>query len=482
VISLSNSNSIAGLPASLLGGGTPPNPDFVSTWDTTKAGSASDTIVLPMTAGVATVDWGDGTVNTSNTHTYAVGGIKTVTISGTINTFRFNGSGDRLKITDISNWGSFEISNNSIFYGCSNLDISATDSPIINNIQLYYTFRNCSSLTTPDFSGWDVSSVTNMQAMFQGATNFNGDITTWDVSSVTVGNQFREMFFGASSFNQPIGSWNMSNATNISKMFESTAFNQDLSTWDVSNIGTMEALFRSCTFNQNIGGWDVSSVTNMSEMFYGATSFNQDIGSWDVSNVTNMSSMFRFATSFNQDIGSWDVSSVIYINGMFFAATSFNQDLNYWNTSSVTNMQAMFQSAYSFNGDITTWDVSGVISGNQFREMFLGATSFNQDIGSWNMSNATNLSKMLENASSFNQDLSSWDINQVTNFLNFMVGVTLSTVNYDALLIDWDAQGAMAYSGTVNFGGSKYTSGGAAQAARTSLITKWGGITDGGAA
>ena len=58
----------------------------------------------------------------------------------------------------------------------------------------------------------------------------------------------------------------------------------------------------------------------------------------------------------------------------------------------------------------------------------------------------------------------------------------LSTANYDALLIAWDAKGAMSYSGTVNFGGSKYTSGGAADAARTSLISKWGGITDGGAA
>jgi hypothetical protein len=40
----------------------------------------------------------------------------------------------------------------------------------------------------------------------------------------------------------------------------------------------------------------------------------------------------------------------------------------------------------------------------------------------------------------------------------------------------------MSYSGTVNFGGSQYTSGGAAEAARTSLISKWGGIIDGGAA
>ena len=84
-------------------------------------------------------------------------------------------------------------------------------------------------------------------------------------------------------------------------------------------------------------------------------------------------------------------------------------------------------------------------------------------------------------ATSFNQDISSWDINQVSNFVNFMFNATLSTANYDALLIAWDAQGVMAFSGTVNFGGSQYTSGGAAEAARTSLISKWGGIIDGGA-
>jgi hypothetical protein len=90
---------------------------------------------------------------------------------------------------------------------------------------------------------------------------------------------------------------------------------------------------------------------------------------------------------------------------------------------------------------------------------------------------------MFGNADDFDQNISSWDINQVSNFGNFMQSATgLSTVNYDALLIAWDAQGAMSYSGTVNFGGSQYTSGGAAEAARTSLISKWGGIIDGGAA
>ena len=90
---------------------------------------------------------------------------------------------------------------------------------------------------------------------------------------------------------------------------------------------------------------------------------------------------------------------------------------------------------------------------------------------------------MLLNSDAFNQDISSWDVNQVTSLTSFMQNATgLSTANYDALLIAWDAQGAMSFSGTANFGGSKYTGGGAAATARASLVTKWGGITDGGIA
>ena len=35
-----------------------------------------------------------------------------------------------------------------------------------------------------DISGWDVSSVNNIDYMFQYATEFNNDIYSWDLSSV----------------------------------------------------------------------------------------------------------------------------------------------------------------------------------------------------------------------------------------------------------------------------------------------------------
>jgi len=60
--------------------------------------------------------------------------------------------------------------------------------------------------------------------------------------------------------------------------------------------------------------------------------------------------------------------------------------------------------------------------------------------------------------------------------------VTLSTANYDALLIAWAAQSVLSGL-AIWFGASEYTGGGTAAAARASLIAddSWT-ITDGGIA
>ncbi len=81
----------------------------------------------------------------------------------------------------------------------------------------------------------------------------------------------------------------------------------------------------------------------------------------------------------------------------------------------------------------------------------------------------------------FDQDISGWDINGVTTFNNlFLSTVGPSQDNYDAILIGWEAQ-APQTGKTINFGEATYTPGGAAEAARTSLINTYGWtITDGG--
>ena len=63
---------------------------------------------------------------------------------------------------------------------------------------------------------------------------------------------------------------------------------------------------------------------------------------------------------------------------------------------------------------------------------------------------------------------------------NFMNGVTLSTANYDAMLVSMASQAVLS-SITPHFGNSKYTIGGAGETARNFLTsTKLWTITDGG--
>ena len=142
-----------------------------------------------------------------------------------------------------------------------------------------------------------------MERMFEGARNFNADLSSWDVSGVTT---TKLMFWRATTFNQPLDSWNVSSVTDMSHMFRSaSAFNQPLASWDVSRVTDMANMFRlASAFNQPLASWDVSRVTNMANMFDGASQFNQPLNDWDTSRVTNM--LYIFDNSpFSQNLGNW---------------------------------------------------------------------------------------------------------------------------------------------------------------------------------
>ena len=167
-----------------------------------------------------------------------------------------------------------------------------------------------------------------------------------------------------------------------------TAFNGDISKWDVSSVTDMSYMFRASSFNGNISKWDVSSVTDMSYMFDGTSSFNGNLSSWDVSSVTDMSYMFVAATAFNGNLSSWDVSSVTDMSYMFNHASSFNSNISKWDVSSVTDMSYMFWSARVFNSNISKWDVSSV---TDMSYMFNHASSFSQNLGPWYMTLDSNM-------------------------------------------------------------------------------------------
>lgn len=255
------------------GGPAPSNPDFISTWDTTKAGSASDTVVLPLLSGgtySGTIDWGDGSSDplsyANRTHVYASSGTYTITISGSdIQGWQFNNAGDKLKITEVSNWGNLTITTTGAFMGCNNVLLSnATDAPSIATSDLTYTFGGCRSGVSIDLRQWDFSGVTNLNfflwtgvsgaaqgcdAIFSSSNDFSNVTSVYwfardnnlfnptsiaDVSFPAVSTA-TGMFQAANTFNQPISHLFTSALKNISSMLPSS-FDQDLSGMVITGV------------------------------------------------------------------------------------------------------------------------------------------------------------------------------------------------------------------------------------------------------
>jgi surface protein len=442
--------------------------------------STGTTVTLPLNGTVnVTVNWGDGNTETFTTegnknHTYTTEGEYTVTITGSLTQFGSPNYPNANKLVRVTNFGDLGLTSLSYaFHNATNLIEAPTVLPSTVTT-LNATFYGCTNFNF-DISTWNVSNVTNMSYLFTSASAFNQDIGNWNVGNVI---DMSYLFHTASAFNQDIGGWDVSKVTDMGFMFEkASSFNRNINSWDVSSTTNMVRMFSEATsFDQNIGSWELTNVINAGLMFYKATAFNQDIGNWDVSNVINTHGMFNDATSFNQDIGAWDVSNVKEMYRMFAGATAFNQDIGGWNVSSVEDMYRMFFGATAFNQDIGGWDVSSVYD---MTDMFYQATSFNQDIGGWDVNSVEATTGMFYQATSFNQNIGSWNVGLVTDMTNMFSGVTLSAANYDALLTGWSAQ---TLKPNVNFhgGNSKYTCDAvSARAILTGAPNNWT-VTDGG--
>ena len=212
----------------------------------------------------------------------------------------------------------------------------------------------------------------------------------------------------------------------------------------VENLGdvgwiSFENSFYNCSNMTSFTGGttDTSFVTTMYAMFYNCSGLTTlDVSSFDTSSVTDMRSMFYNCSGVTTlDVSSFNTSSVTTMYSMFNRCSGVTTlDVSGFNTSSVTTMYAMFNQCSGLTDiiGVDAFDISG--------------------------------------------------LNTVTSLTFFATNVTLPTSRYDALLIAWEAQDPFD-SMAPNFGGSKYTGGGAAATARSTLTTRdnWT-ITDGGIA
>jgi len=304
-------------------GGKAHDPCFIITVDTTKAGSASDTFVLP-TDGSSTydyyVDWGDGgaeahvTVNTSQTKVYAASGTYQIKIRGTFPHIYFNNGGDKLKLISIDNWG--DIAWGSFlgaFYGCSNMDCAASDNADTSEVTSFYsTFRDCSSLTTLDTSGWNTANVTSFHSIFYGCSSLMTiDTSGWNTAEVTL---FFNAFRACSSLKT-----------------------LDTSGWDTAKVTSFDYAFRGCSSLTTLdtSGWDTAKVTSFDSAFRGCSSLKGDFSAIKLTVATNVANMFA--------------SCNINATG---TTTNYDKLLVAWAAADVPN-------SLSFNGGTSKYSVAG---------------------------------------------------------------------------------------------------------------------------
>ena len=253
-------------------------------------------------------------------------------------------------------------------------------------------------------------------------TNFNEDLSGWSAPGVTT---MSHMFAASatSSFNN--GGATMfdlpPNVNDMSNMFQfASSFNQDLTSWSPSNVQSMESMFEGATsFNNggNTGGGGVCAVCSgvgnvktMEAMFKGATSFNIDISSWSVNKVITMESMFEGASDFDSPPPS-ATALVINMANMFKDCINFDKSVNNMVVGNVLDMSKMFQGAIAYNNADVDFADSFINSGNvqTMEGMFQDAPNFvGGGIQNLNVGNVANMANMFKGASSFQQDLCEW--------------------------------------------------------------------------
>jgi len=262
---------------------------------------------------------------------------------------------------------------------------------------------------------------------------------------------------------------------------------------DVLNWGTIvwqdwDNMFRNCSGFTALTATDLPNLSNVTSFVYLVSGsnfgyhYNPTVQNWDVSNVTNMSGFSHYGRWRNK-ISTWDTSNVTNFTNFLRSNGNFDNggdlaDMDNFNVSSAITMNWMLNRCYLMaNVYIGSWDVSNVTSFNTFANPMIMT---NSGLENWNISNASNFNQFNAYGQT-NISLANWTPTSMTSGQQFWFSNNaMSVANYDATLISWAGQ-TLQNNVTFDFGSSQYTLGGAAEAARNTLINTYGWtITDGG--
>ena len=251
---------------------------------------------------------------------------------------------------------------------------------------------------------------------------------------------------------------------------------------DILQAVSLSNAFLSCTSLVSVDSTNWVIGGTLTQTFRGCSSLTTiDVSLWDVSAVGSFQGLFNGCTSLvSLDTSNWVTANASNMVAMFFNCISLTTlDVSGWDVTGLSSLQQLFTGCSSLvSMGVSSWDVSNA---SNMTQIFSGCSVFDEDISGWVTSSATDFEDLFFNAAAFDYDLSGWDVTGVTVMDRMFTGATLSTANYNALLVGWEAQ-LVQNNVTFDGGNSTYTAASAAATARAALIADhtWT-ITDGGA-
>ena len=153
------------------------------------------------------------------------------------------------------------------------------------------------------------------------------------------------------------------------------------------------------------------------------------------------------------------------------------RSIRQWGTHSWSTMERAFAGAWHLQ--ITATDVPDFSATVNMSHMFNDAGSVNPDTSNWDTSSVSNTQYMFAGAMSFDRDLGSWDVSALKYAEGMFAGVTLSTANYESLLVGWNKQSVQP-NVTFNGGNSTFCSAAAYTAWDNLMASDGWTILDGG--
>ena len=364
--------------------------------DNVYAGSSgANQFSLPLNPAYAydfTIDWGDGTsqIVTSSTnpfHTYATAGIYTIQISenfvGGFPGIQFTYRDDYLKPIELSHWGNLIWATmNQAFFGCSNLVITATDSPLTATVSDFsFAWAYCSSLAT--FPLLDTSAGTNFEGAWRGCTG----LTSFPLLDTSAGTNFDV-------------AWSLCENLTIFPLIDTSKGTRFWTAWegcsgltsfpliDTSSGTTFQDAWYGCSGLTSFPLLNTSSGTNFQDAWYGCSGLTS-FPLLDTSSGTNFRSAWLGCSS---------------LTGFPLIKTAAGTD---------------FRSAWESCNGLTSFPLIDTAAGTTFERTWFGCSSLTSFP-------TLNLGSMVDGTDCF-------------------TGVALSTSSYSALLIALAAQNTQSH-------------------------------------